>query len=424
MEHDLVLEGRVVTPDGIQDLEVGVSDGLVGDVGAGLRGARRIKTGRGLIFPGFIDIHVHLREPGWEQKEDFRTGTRAAVHGGVTTVVDMPNNPVPTTTKQALRAKASLAGEKGVIDVMFNGGISKEKPQSLAELSEGVVGYKLYLSETTGVGAFPEAELGQVFGLVAKTSKPLNLHCEDPSIIETMGRRFKGDTRADVYCDIRPPEAEVESVRKVVGALRETRGLRANVSHASVAGTLALVREARREKLKLHCEAALHHLYYNRKAMLGNRLLKTNPPLRSDEDRQALVDGIRNGDVSFLVTDHAPHLEDEKTSLGLAGVPGLDDYAHMVSWLIRSQGVDPAVIANVTSANPAKQLRLRDRGEIVQGRRADFTVIDMHSPETVRDDDVESKCGWSPYDGKEFPGRARWTISGGKVLMDDYELVR
>jgi dihydroorotase len=423
MEHDLVLEGRVVTPGGLVETEVGVSGGVVRELRPGLRGSKRIRTGGCLIFPGFIDMHVHLREPGWERKEGFRTGSAAAAHGGVTTVADMPNNPVPTDTPEALAAKAGLA-RGAQVDIRFYGGIPRKKPEDLARIAEGVVGYKLYLSETTGVERLPEGEMLRVFRAVSDTGKPLSIHCEDQSVIDRARRKFEGDPRPDSYADSRPPEAEVAAVRAVVEGLRGVPSLRANVCHASTSETLARVRDARASGLSLRCEAALHHLYFTRRSMRENRLLRTNPPLRGEDDREALVGGVKDGSVSFLVTDHAPHLEDEKVTQGLAGVPGLDDYSHVVAWLIKSQGADPVRIAEVASSNPARHLGLRDRGEISPGMRADFTILDLRSPEVVRNDDVRSRCGWSPYEGIEFPGRARWVARGGELLMDDFEQVR
>ena len=412
-----------MTPGGVEDLEVGVSDGLVREIGRALKGSRRIDAGRCLIFPGFIDLHVHLREPGWERKEDFRTGTRAAAHGGVTAVVDMPNNPTPATTREALDIKARLAREKAVVGVMLNGGVG-EKMEDVASISGRVVGYKLYMSETTGARALPTGALGRVFGAVAATGRPLSVHCEDQEVLDESEAKMGEASGAETYPDARPPRAETEAVRRVVAALRETKGLRVNICHASVADTLRLVRSGVEEGLRLSCEASLHHLYFSRRALLDNRLLRTNPPLRGEEDRGALLEGVGDSSVSFLVTDHAPHLEEEKEDQGLAGVPGLDDYSHVVSWLIRDQGVDPTVIARVASSNPAAYLGLRDRGEISPGKRADFTVLDLRSPEVVRRDDVQSRCGWSPYEGREFPGRARYTIVGGEPVLDDGELAR
>lgn len=424
MEYDLVLEGRVVAPGGLLEAEVGVSEGVIAAVGHGLRGARRIRTGGCLIFPGFVDVHVHLREPGWEHKEDFRTGTLAAVHGGVTTVADMPNNPVPVTSAAAAEAKKRLAEEKALVDVRLYGGVLPGGLQRIREMAGSVAGYKIYMSESTGTGAYPEAELGAAFDAVAATRKPVSLHCERQSVIDRMKMKMEleGRVSPDLHCDLRPPDAEIQSVKGVVEALRRVPGLRANVCHASTAGAVGLVKSAREQGLNLSCEATLHHLYFSRRALSENVMLKTNPPLRGEEDRQALLSGVRGGAVSFLVTDHAPHLESEKLERGLAGVPGLDDYSHVVSWLIRGQETDPLTIARVAASNPSRFLGLGDRGEIAVGRRADFSVVDLRSPEKVTGEGVRSKCGWSPYEGREFPGRARWTISGGEVLMDDFEI--
>jgi dihydroorotase len=421
MEHDLVLEGRVVGPEGLSDTEVGVSEGVIAEIGHGLRGGRRIKTGRSLIFPGFVDIHVHLREPGWEHKEDFRTGTLAAVHGGVTTVADMPNNPSPIMSAEALRPKMLLASRKAIVNVRLFGGVALDNLERLGGMAQDVAGYKVYLSETTGTRAFPESELPRAFEAIAKTGRPASLHCEKQSVIEQRREQLRGSGRPDLHADVRPPEAEVEAVSGAIAAMKMSPGLRANVCHASTGRAVGLVRKARVEGVKVDCEAALHHIYFNRRALLENRLLRTNPPLRSEDDRQALLEGIRDGGVSFLVTDHAPHLESEKEE-GLAGVPGLDDYGHLVSWLLREQGIYPQLIAKVASHNPARYLRLDDRGEVVLGKKADLTVLDVHSPVKVTKDAVRSKCGWSPYEGREFPGRVRWTVSGGNVLMDDFEI--
>lgn len=424
MEHDLVLEGRVVTPDSILDTEIGVSEGKITEIGRGLHGGRRIKAGRCLIFPGFVDMHVHMREPGWERKEDFRTGTLAAAHGGVTTVVDMPNNPVPTTTLSALEEKVRLAAAKGVVDVRFYGGVDADRLAGLKEIGKDAIGFKIYLSETTGAKPLPESELGGALAAVAQVGRPASLHCEKQSVIDKARDDLKGASAPDLHCDLRPPRAELEAVREVVAALKGVPGGRVNVCHASTQGAVGLVKRARSEGAKAYCEATLHHLYFNRRAMLDEKLLKTNPPLRTEDDRRALLLGLKGGDVSFLVTDHAPHLLSEKLDGGRAGVPGLDDYAHIVSWLIRAQDVDPPTIARVASGNPSKYLHLDDRGEIAVGRRADFTILDLGAPEKVRNDDVQSKCGWSPYEGREFPGRARWTVTAGDVLVDDFELSR
>jgi dihydroorotase len=425
MKHDLVVAGKVVSPVEVREMEIGISDGKIAEMKRqGLVGTRTIKAGRALVFPGFIDVHVHMREPGLEQKEDFRTGSEAAVHGGVTTVADMPNNPRPTTNRAALQEKAKLARKKALVDVKFYGGVVFKELVELQRISSLVVGFKLYLAKTTGNLTFPPSELEEAFSLIAGTGRPASLHCEDQGIIDERTEELLGDKRLDVYSDMRPPEAEVESVKRVAAALGTAPKLRANVCHASTAETLSIVSAARSRGAHLSCEAALHHLYFDRSRMLENPLLRTNPPLRPERDRAELLEGLRDGRVSFLVTDHAPHLREEKLSDGLSGVPGLDDFGHVVSWLVRKGDVDPTVVARVACSNPASFIGLGDRGRIEVGKRADLSIIDTRSPEVVRAEDVRSKCGWSPYEGAEFPGRTRWTIRGGEPLLDDCEQIR
>jgi dihydroorotase len=420
MEHDLVIEGRVVLPRGAEEAQVGVDEGKIQEIKKqGLKGARVVRAGRGLVFPGFIDCHVHLREPGWEYKEDFASGTAAALHGGVTTVVDMPNNPRPATSRAVLEEKRRLAAAKGVADVRFHGGVLNGGYEALMSIRDLVVGYKAYLAESTGGLTFPKEGLADAMKAVAGTGHPLSLHCEDQAVIDSRTRSLAGVRRPDIHCDLRPPEAEASSVRAAISALDSAPKARANVCHASISGTVAMVSEARARGLQVACEATLHHLFFSRKAMVTNPLLKTNPPLRSEEDRASLVEGLRTERVNFLVTDHAPHTREEKGTDGPSGVPGLDDYGHLVTWLLKSQGFEPPAVARVCSSNSAGFFGLKDRGEIAVGKKADFAMIDLSAPERTSGEKLRTKCGWSPYEGVEFPGRVRMTVLAGEVRFED-----
>ena len=409
---------------GVEEREVGVTDGRIAEVRkSGVQGAKRIKAGRCLIFPGFIDIHTHLREPGWEHKEDFRTGTEAAAHGGVTTVVDMPNNPVPATSRNRIQTKRDLASSKSVVDVRFYAGFDPKSPGDIEGCAPLVEGYKFYLAKTTGDGVIPKVHLEEALGHVRKTGKPACFHCEDQGVIDRKTAELHGVNRPDLHCDIRPPEAEIVSVRDTVQHLKSLPGISGNLCHLSTGEAVALASSARSEGILVDCEATLHHIYFNRKATLKSKMLKTNPPLRAEEDRQALLLGLSDGRVSFLVTDHAPHTVEEKVSEGLSGVPGLDDYGHIVSWLIKKQGFGPERIAMAASEAPARFLGLGDRGSIKVGLRADFTLLDLSSPEVVKAEGLRTKCGWSPYEGHEFPGRVKSTLVEGIPIVEDYEVV-
>lgn len=413
MRHDLVLEGLAVVGGEVEEMQIGVSDGRIDAIRkSGLIGERKIRAEGCIIFPGFIDVHVHMREPGWEAKEDFRTGSMAAVHGGVTTVFDMPNNKVPATSPKALRRKASLARRKSLVDVFLFGGVEARNIAYLPSMKGYVVGYKVYLAETTGGLILPASMLGRALKKIGTTGRPASVHCEDQSVID--GARGRAIAP---HAEVRPPAAETEAVRTTLAS----RGLtRVNLCHISTSGALRQIARAK-ARGGVACEATLHHLVFDERDGMRNPLLKTNPPLRSGADRARLVEGLRSGVVDFLVTDHAPHRLEEKGE-GAAGVPGLDNYANVVSSLIAEQGFTPSQVAGFTSSKQARFFGLADRGEIATGARADLTVLDLRSKERVKADGLYTKCGWSPYEGMTFPGRARWTLVGGRVLLDDFQL--
>jgi len=409
-----------VTPRGAQEVQIGVSGGRIAEIKRqGLRGTQKVVAPAScVIFPGFIDTHVHLREPGWEYKEDFASGTAAAAHGGVTTVFDMPNNLVPATDVRTLENKAELARSRGLIDVKLLGGVGT-RLSLIQKIRELVVGYKIYLAETTGNLLTPHGRLREVLTAVGKAGRPASVHCELQSLLDRRREDLAGQNRPDLHSDLRPPDAEVESVKMVLAA---RGGTKVNFCHISTVGALELVEESRGDASMTACEVALHHLFFSRNDMFRSELLRMNPPLRTESDRVGMIQGLKTGSVDFLVTDHAPHTLKEKQQEGACGVPGLDNYGNMVSWLIRKHDLSLETVAAVTAGNQARFYCLGDRGSIAVGKRADLTVIDLKAPEKASSGAVRSKCGWTPYEGVEFPGRVRWTLFEGKRLMDDFEL--
>jgi len=424
LEFDLVVEGEAVLRSGTEHMQVGLRDGIIADLRkTGLRG-RKVDASGCLIFPGFIDPHVHLREPGWESKEDFMTASAAAVHGGVTTVFDMPNNPVPATTPEALEKKLTLA-RRAPIDILFHGGVTRENLHSLARMSNLVVSYKLYLAETTGSLLLPQELLPAALSEISKTGKPASIHCEDQSLIELRKEKAGGAWGPEAHARIRNRRTEVDSVRKVLSARPKGGRGKVNLCHLSTGESCGLVTRARGAGGAIACEATLHHLFFNSEILKEKGdLLRVNPPLRSESDRKALVRALKGGDVDFLVTDHAPHLLEEKMSGDPpSGVPGLDNYGNVVAWLITEQDMSPSRVARATSGNQAGFFGLKDRGELARGKVADIAVVDLKLTERVTAEGLRTKCGWSPYEGIKFRGRVRWTIKDGTVLLDDCQLI-
>lgn len=405
MLHDLIIEGRIVNPYAIHDAQIAIDNGYITAIKKqGLNGERKIEARRCLIFPGFIDLHAHLREDSshkWDYKEDFKSGTAAALHGGITTVIDMPNTPLPGISTDRLIKKKELARTEGLIDILFYGGVSDSNINTIAKMQKEVIAYKIYLAETTGGLYIRDDVLPKAIAAVEATAKPLVIHCEDQRVIEKMREGLK----AKAHSELRPEEAELSAVKNVLAAA--SGDIKINIAHVSTYRTLDLIGN------KFHCEATPHHLFFTKKDVQVNAFLKVNPPLRSEENRLRLLDAFKSGKIDFLVTDHAPHTKEEKARAlfdAPAGVPNLDTYGNFVAWLIVRCGVPPMLIARACAYNPAMFLGLHDRGSIEVGKRANLSILDIHKRVKIRSERLYTKCAWSPFEGYEFPGAMRHVV--------------
>ncbi len=404
MRHDLVVEGRVVNSWAVyNNVQIGIDGAFITEIKKqGLKGEDTLKTPHCLVFPGFIDLHAHLREDSsgrWNYKEDFRSGTDAALHGGVTTVADMPNTPLPGINAMRLRARKELARQKARVDIVFYGLVTDSNLKEVADMGKEAIGYKIFLSDSLRISTerLPEA-------IRAVGSRPLVVHCEDQALIDSIAR--EPGSPADSWLR-RPAQAELIAIRRVL-ACACSRTI--NIAHISVYDSLAMIKSG-----GIHCEVTPHHLFFTLDDLkMRKGLLKTNPPLRTELDRRLLLYAFRRGEIDFLVSDHAPHTREEKAlEEAPAGVPNLDTFGNFVAWLIYSQGVHPSLIAMTCAHNPAKFLALTDRGDIEEGKRANLTILERKRVK-IRAEQLRTKCGWSPFEGYEFPGTVRYTIINGK----------
>ena len=432
MIHELVIGGNVVNPEGIHEVQIGIDEGYITELKKqGLKGERKIETLRCLIFPGFIDLHAHLREDSshkWDYKEDFKSGTAAALHGGITTVVDMPNTPSPGINAERIREKKELARakSKGFIDIFFHGGVTESNLNALADMQKEVVAYKIHLAETGGL-QIGEETLSKALKAVEATSKPALIHCEDQHVIDKRREEFKSGGKVEKkhkepHSELRPDEAELSAVKNVLSSASALSGIKINIAHVSVSDTVGILRQYK----NVYCEVTPHHLFFTKNDVLSKKsFLKTNPPLRTEENRQRLLAAFKEGKIDFLATDHAPHTKEEKAQDILdapAGVPNLDTYGNFVSWLIVRCDVHPTLIARVCSYNPALFLGLNDRGRIEVGKRANLTILDLQKQVEISSEHLNTKCGWSPFEGYEFPGTVKHAIFNG-VVATEYDEV-
>lgn len=387
MNFDLVLSGNIVDQNRTYDANIGIKNGVISRITQSpIEGKKIALSDSSFIFPGFIDMHVHLRQDAsgrWNYKEDFLTGSQAAAHGGVTTVADMPNNPVPATTPEAIMEKINLT-KKAIVDILFYGGVSGN-PAKLKAMSTLVCGYKIYAGETTGTLAIGLDEIEKAIRIISETGKPVVFHAG-------------------------------EQLKEIL-SMCENYDITVHIAHVSTKKEIAVI-EKYRKKMQLTCEATPHHLYFSEGHMekLGN-LSKVKPPLSSESDRNAVFDAMKKGVIDVLATDHAPHtIEDKKK--GASGFPHLDTYGMFVSWLIEKK-FPLQRIAQITSFKPAGILGLNNR-IIKEGMPANLAVIDMQPCSIEK---LYTKCNWSPFSNLEFPGKVMYTIYQGRIIMDNGKIV-
>ncbi len=427
--HELVIEGRFVTLDGVKSGYIGIDGDRISEVSlSAIKGKNKKRFAQEcLIFPGFIDIHVHLREDEsrkWVHKEDFKTGSLAAINGGVTRVVDMPNTPATGTTRERIENKIERA-RKAKIPVQFYGGIATNNLEDLEKMKDVVIGYKGFLCQSTGDMTINYEILERAIQKIRDAGLPLTLHCEEQSMVDELQKKYANSSLGVLaHPEIRAPETEYVCVEKVLKLAEKYDGMHFNIAHVSTPEAMEMVEKARERGLKVTCEVTPHHLFFSKSAMKKKgAYLKMNPPLRDEERRRKLLNMVKEGKADFVASDHAPHTIEEKESENPpSGVPQLDTYGIFAGWLIREEKLDPALILKMCSYNPARFLGLEDEGKIEAGCRANLTVLDTKHSIKVENDMVKSKCGWTPFDGLTFPSCVAAVMLNGEVLAEYHEL--
>lgn len=377
-----------------------------------------------LLLPGAIDSHVHFRDPGQPQKEDFGTGSRGAIAGGVTTVIDMPNNSPPIDSIGRLDAKIAAVAPKAVCDYSFyfGGGKANQDEAARAAGHAAVAGLKIYMGSSTGDLLADSAEAA--YGHFAKfDGKPIAVHAEEEGTIQLFTKlcREAGDKR---HNRARPPFAAPASTARAL-ALCEATGKRLHVVHASTQAETALVEIAKQRGMPVTLEACPHHLFLNDKDQerLG-ALGKMNPPLRDASDQAALWRGLNEGLIDTIATDHAPHTLDEKNADYFAapsGVPGVQTMMPLLLTAALEGKTRIETIVKAASENPARIFGFGRKGLLQQGFDADFVLYE-EKEWTVRGVDLESRCGWTPFEGMTLKARPSKVFLRGKLAYEDGQI--
>lgn len=416
---ELVLASRrVVTPDGVRPATVRVRDGRIAAIDA-YNPAAGEDLGDSALLPGLIDPHVHLNEPGRTDWEGFATGTAAAAAGGVTTLVDMPLNSSPVTTSvEALETKRAAAADKLSIDVGFYAGLVPGNEEAIGPLLDaGVRGVKAFLCHS-GIEEFPaatEKELRAVMPLLAERGVPLLAHAELVHDTPPMG----SPTRYADYLASRPPSFERDAIALLIDLCRET-GCRTHVVHLADAGSLPQLRAARADGLPLTVETAPHYLTFAAEEIPdGATAYKCAPPVRDTANREALWQGLADGVIDFIATDHSPcppelkRRDTGRFDQAWGGISSLQLSLPIVWTEASRRGHTLADVVDWLSHRPASLIDAE--AGIAVGGFANLVVFDANGEFTVRGDALSHRHKLTPYEGRSLRGAVRTTYLCGVV---------
>jgi dihydroorotase len=418
----LVRGGRVVDPstglDGLFDILL--SGGKIAAVGARIDAVpeRTIDVTGLVVVPGLIDMHVHLREPGYETKETIATGARAAARGGFTTICAMPNtNPVNDSRAVTERILAE-AGRIAVVNVLPIAAVTRgSRGEELVDMADLTASGAVAFSDD-GLPVMNSRVMRQALAAAASSGGLVIDHCEDRALAEG-GSMHEGPVAARLGLAGIPAAAEeIMIVRDII--LAEALKARVHIAHLSTAGGVRSVGEARRRGVRVSAEATPHHLLLTDAALESRDTnFKMNPPLRAPADVAALVEGLRTGVVDVIATDHAPHTVEEKSrgfDKAPFGIVGLETAVPLIlDRFVRRRVISLGRLVELLSANPARLLGLPGKGRIAAGADADLTVLDLGLETTVDKNRFESKGRNTPFDGWTLTGGVAMTIVGGRV---------
>ena len=376
------------------------------------------------LLPGVIDTHVHFRDPGLTHKADFHTESCAAIAGGVTSVIDMPNTKPQTTTEALLDEKIAMAAEKSLCNYGFMVGATNDNIESLNSIDPSkYAAVKLFMGSSTGnMLVSDDAALERLF---QTAKKPIVAHCEDEARIAertAMAKERWGDTPpAEAHAFIRDDEACFRSTHKAVG-LAQHFGSRLHVAHVTTAKELSLFSDGSIDGKRITAEVTPSHLWFCDEdyATLGNRI-RCNPAVKSSDNREALRKALNDGFLDTIATDHAPHLLEEKMKPYFASVSGMPSIQHSLLVALELCKLDYLSLEKVVEKmchNPAKLFGIEERGFVREGYNADLVLVDLNAETVVDNATLYYKCRWSPLEGTLFHAKVEKTFVNGVLSYD------
>ncbi|MEM1565544.1 MAG: dihydroorotase family protein [Candidatus Bathyarchaeia archaeon] len=433
MTVDLVLKDLKAYVDGaVKECCMAIEDRKILKVGkeAHMPNADKTLSLKGLlVLPGLIDVHVHLRDEGKAYKEDFYTGTAAAAAGGFTIVLDMPNNAPITMSVETLKNRMAIAKRKILVNVGFYSEFPKETQEIPKTIAEGAMAFKLYLSEQMGgLNIDNDNALMEAFKMVA-SKVPIAVHAEDKSMLEKAKNELKQKGRNDVeaFLEAHSVEAEVKAVRRLVEIARKTKA-KVHFCHVSTKQGLETIQKAKEDGLPITCEVTPHHLFLSADDLKHfGPLALTVPPLRDKIHVDFLWESLKRGVVDVVGSDHAPHTLAEKKAATVwevkAGIPGLETTLPLMLTAVNAGVISLADVVRLLAEKPSQTFKLDGWGAVKEGCKADLVVVDLKREYRLDASKFHSKAKFSPFNGKRVKGKPLKTFVGGRLVMDNGEIV-
>jgi dihydroorotase len=375
------------------------------------------------LIPGMIDDQVHFREPGLTHKADIASESRAAVAGGITSFIEQPNTVPNAVTQELLEQKYQIASQKSYANYSFMMGATNDNLEEVLKTTpRNVAGIKMFLGSSTGNMLVDNPEI--IENIFSKTKMLIAVHCEDEITIKnnlaTYKEQFGEDIPVEYHPKIRSAEACYISSSQAIELAKKT-GARLHVFHVSTAKETELFsNKIPLEEKQITAEVCVHHLWFTDAdyAKQGN-LIKWNPAVKTQEDKDELWKALLDGRIDVIATDHAPHTLEEKSKKYLEAPSGgpLVQHALVALFEAHLQGkISIEKIVEKTSHNPAKIFKIEKRGFIKEGYYADLTIVNTHQPWNVKKENILYKCGWSPFEGTNFKSKITHTFVNGQLV--------
>ena len=383
-----------------------------------------------IVLPGLIDAHVHLRDEGKAYKEDFYSGTAAAAAGGITTVLDMPNNNPVTMTTETLRNRMKIAERKVLVNVGFYSEFPKNTKEIEEIIREGAVAFKLYMAEQVGgLNIDDDHVLVEAFKIVSGLKVPVAVHAEDKTMVKRAEEKLKRANHNDVeaFLEAHSESVEVKTVKRLLNIAKQT-GAHVHFCHTSTENGLKVLVDAKKSGMPITCETTPHNLFLSVDDLrrIGTLAL-TMPPVREKRHIAALWNGIKNSWIDILASDHAPHTLGEKKAKLVwdvkVGIPSLETTLPLLLTEVKCGRLSITHIVRLMSEKPAEIFKLKGKGHLKEGNNADLVAVDLDRKYKIDSSQFHSKAKYSPFDGWNVEGKPVKTFVNGRLVMDEGEIV-